>query len=62
MSSLIRAILVGSLLAVGSQAGPVVQVVHEEAAVPAIQERFAPIMLGNYSLATSHINDVLFNL
>ena len=60
MSSLIRAILVGSLLAVGSQAGPVV--VRDEAAVPAIQERFAPIMLGNYSLATSHVNDVLFNL
>jgi hypothetical protein len=62
MSSLIRAcVLVGGLLAVGSRAGPVVM--RDVDILPTIQERgFPPIVLGNYSLVTSHEKDVLFNL
>jgi hypothetical protein len=63
MSSLIRAcVLAGGLLAAVSQAGPVAVRSTEIEVLPSIQERFAPIVLGNYSLATSHENDVLFNL
>jgi hypothetical protein len=62
MSSIIYAcVVVGGLLAAGSLAGPVVM--GDVDILPTIQERgFPPIVLGNYSLATSHENDVLFNL
>jgi hypothetical protein len=63
MSSLIRAcVLVGGLLAAGSRAGPVAVRSTDIEDLPSIQERFAPIVLGNYSLATSNENDILFNL
>jgi hypothetical protein len=59
-SILYACVLVGGLLAAGSRAGPVVV---RDVVLPTIQERgFPPIVLGNYSLATSHENDVLFNL
>jgi hypothetical protein len=54
-------VLVGSLLAAGSRAGPVVMT--EVDTFPTLQERgFAPITLGNYSLVTSREKDVLFNM
>ncbi len=54
-------VLMGSLLAAGSRAGPVV--VTEVDTFPTLQEReFAPITLGNYSLVTSREKDVLFNM
>ncbi len=63
MSSLIRAcILVGGLLAAGSRAGPVAVRSTDIEVLPTIQERLAPMVLGNYSLVTSHENDVLFNM
>jgi hypothetical protein len=63
MSSLIRAcVLVGGLLAAPSRAGPLAILSTDIKVLPAIQERFAPLVLGNYSLVTSHENDVLFNL
>jgi hypothetical protein len=63
MSLFIRAcVLAGGLLAFGSQAGPVAIRSTDTEVLPSIQERLAPIVLCNYSLATSHENDVLFNL
>ena len=60
-SSLARVfIFLGALLAAKAIAGPVA--VRSSDIFPALQERSSSIILGNYSLSTTHENDVLFNL